>query len=109
MVIREILTLGADIERGARSVKQLLVFDEEEVTEDIVVARTRETLTLIQKIATEYKAIRTLQEKLDGIDAKKNARQHRRCAWKLSRKKVAVSKLLRSIKFVPAERKRLIA
>ncbi len=108
VVIREILTLGADIERGARSVKQLLVFDEEEVTEDIVAARTRETLDLIQKIAAEYKSIRTLQEKLDGIDAKKNARQYRRCAWKLNRKKVAVSKMLRSLKFVPAERKRLI-
>ena len=108
VVIREILTLGADIERGARSVKQLLVFDEEEVTEEIVAARTRETLDLIQKIAAEYKAIRTLQEKLDGIDAKKNARQYRRCVWKLNRKKVAVSKMLRSLKFVPAERKRLI-
>src|SRR5437660_4868098 len=44
LVIQEVMTAGADLKRGARSIKNFVVFDEEEVTDDIVAARTKATV-----------------------------------------------------------------
>ena len=41
IVIREIVALGEDLKRGVRNVKEVVVFDEEELTEDVVQARVR--------------------------------------------------------------------
>ncbi len=39
IVIREIVALGEDLKRGVRNVKEVVVFDEEELTEDVVQTR----------------------------------------------------------------------
>ena len=40
-MIREIVALGEDLKRGVRNVKEVVIFDEEELTEDVVQARVR--------------------------------------------------------------------
>ena len=42
-MIREIVALGEDLKRGVRNVKEVVLFDEEELTEDVVQARVRAT------------------------------------------------------------------
>ena len=44
IVIRELLALGEDLEKGVRSIKELVTFDEEEITEEIVDNRLKEFL-----------------------------------------------------------------
>src|ERR1039457_7480006 len=41
LVIREIIALGEDLKRGVRNVKEVVIFDEEELTEDVVQARVK--------------------------------------------------------------------
>ena len=41
IVIKEILALGEDLKRGVRSIKELVAFDEEEITDEIVQARLK--------------------------------------------------------------------
>src|SRR6478735_5558184 len=36
IVIREIVAIGEDLKRGVRSIKEIVLFDEEEITEDIL-------------------------------------------------------------------------
>src|SRR5208283_4410302 len=36
LVIRQILVIGEDLKRGTRSIKEIVVFDEEEITEEIL-------------------------------------------------------------------------
>ena len=47
IVIRELLALGEDLEKGVRSIKELVTFDEEEITEEIVEKRLKEFLAKI--------------------------------------------------------------
>src|SRR5689334_18928612 len=47
IVIREVKTLGADLESGARSIKELVVFNEEDVTDEILSERTQATINEI--------------------------------------------------------------
>src|SRR6478672_9500662 len=42
IVIREILALGEDLKRGVRSIKEIVAFDEEEITEEVLTNRLNE-------------------------------------------------------------------
>jgi RNA polymerase primary sigma factor len=108
IVIREVKILGTDLESGARSIKELVVFNEEDVTDEILSARTQATINEIEKMVEHYNKALKLEEKLSGISRKQNPKAYRRCLWKLGREKVAVSQVIRSFKYTPMERKRLI-
>ena len=63
IVIREIVALGEDLKRGVRNVKEVVVFDEEELTEDVVQARVRATVARIEALVKHQKKIAQLEEK----------------------------------------------
>ena len=43
IVIRQILAIGDDLKRGVRSIRDIVVFDEEEITEEILQNRVKDT------------------------------------------------------------------
>jgi RNA polymerase primary sigma factor len=108
IVIREVKNLGADLESGARSIKELVVFNEEDVTDEILSARTQATINEIDKMVEHYNKALKLEDKLAETSRKQNPKAYRRYLWKLGREKVAVSQVIRSFKYTPLERKRLI-
>jgi RNA polymerase primary sigma factor len=108
IVIQEIIALGADLERGTRSIKQVVVFDEEDVTDPIVAARLASTIAEINEVDQHNKAVHSLQEKLKGIDRARHAKQYRRSLWKIARRKVAISRIIRGFRYTVPERKRLM-
>jgi len=55
IVIRELLALGEDLEKGVRSIKELVTFDEEEITEEIVDKRLKAFLAKIYALDKLYK------------------------------------------------------
>ena len=50
IVIREISGLGEDLKRGVRNIKEVVTFDEEELTEEIVQARVKRTIKRIDEL-----------------------------------------------------------
>jgi RNA polymerase primary sigma factor len=108
IVIKEILSLGEDLKKSVRSIKELVAFDEEEITEEIVQARLKDFTGQIDEIGKHYKKVQQLVEKLADIQQKKKPKEHRRCRWQLGRAQVMVSTGIRNLKFTNPERKRLI-
>jgi len=108
IVIKEILALGEDLRKGVRSIKELVAFDEEEITDEIVQARLKAFVGQIDDIGKHYKKVQQLEERLAGIVQKKKPKEHRRYRWHLGRAKVMVSSGIRNLKFTNPERKRLI-
>jgi RNA polymerase primary sigma factor len=108
IVIREILSLGDDLKRGVRSIKELVAFDEEEITDEIVVARLRDFTGQIDEIGKHYKKVQQQLEKLEGVQQKKKPKEYRKYRWALGRAQVQVSTGIRKLKFTAPERKRLI-
>ncbi len=108
IVIKEILNLGEDLKKGVRSIKELVAFDEEEITDEIVIARLKDFTGQIDDIGKHYKKAQQLAEKLANIQQKKKPKEYRRCRWALGRSQVAVSTGIRNLKFTNPERKRLI-
>jgi len=108
VVIQELVTLGADLKRGTRSIKDLVVFEEEEITDAIVLARAKTTIAVIDAAAAHYERAQTGKEKLAAIDAKNYPKRYRRCRWMLQREMVAVSRAIRGLKYTQLQRQRLI-
>jgi RNA polymerase primary sigma factor len=108
IVIRELLNLGDDLKKNVRSIKEVVTFDEEEITEEIVQARLDEFTGKIDELAKAYKKALQVQEKFVEISQKKNPRPHRRMRNKLARAVIEVSQAVRNLGFTNVERKRLI-
>jgi RNA polymerase primary sigma factor len=108
IVIRELLAMGEDLKKGVRSIKEVVTFDEEEITDEIVQARLNHFTGKIDELAKAYKKAMQVQEKFAEISQKKNPRPYRRMHNKLGRAVIEVSKAVRDLGFTNVERKRLI-
>ena len=111
IVIREIAALGEDLKRGVRNVKEVVIFDEEELTEDIVVARVKATVARIDTLVKHQKKIAALEEKQEATTAsatKAKLKEARRLRWAIAREKVFISRIVRELKYTAIERKRLL-
>jgi RNA polymerase primary sigma factor len=116
IVIRDILAIGEDLKRGVRSIKEIVIFDEEEITDDVLQNRLKDTTGRVDELNKHYKKSAQLEQKLEELapggakdlkDKKKN-RELRKVRWGLGRELVAISRIIRKINFTNVERKRLI-
>jgi RNA polymerase primary sigma factor len=108
IVIRELLAMGEDLKKGVRSIKEVVTFDEEEITEEILMNRLKEFTGKIDDLARHYKKANQLLEKYAAVSQKKNPREYRRYRRQLARAIVRVSLAVRYLGFTNTERKRLI-
>jgi RNA polymerase primary sigma factor len=108
IVIRELLAMGEDLKKGVRSIKEVVTFDEEEITDEIVQARLNEFTGKIDDLAKAYKKAIQVQEKFAELSQKKNPKVYRRVRNQLARAVVGVSQAVRKLGFTNVERKRLI-
>src|SRR5215469_14499386 len=107
LILKELVQVGEDLRNGSRSIKEIVQFDDEELTEEKIEAKTKETLKQIDKIGKLYLQAMKLAGKLDKVPkAKKKPYMHARYA--VARTRVEMSKLVRDIDFNPFEKKRLI-
>jgi RNA polymerase primary sigma factor len=108
IVIRELLAMGEDLKKGVRSIKEVVTFDEEEITDEILQNRLNDFTGKIDNLAKAYKKAGQLQEKFTELSQKKNPRSYRRSRNHLARAVVGVSLAVRKLGFTNVERKRLI-
>jgi len=108
IVINELLAMGEDLKKGVRSIKEVVTFDEEEITDEILQNRLKEFTGKIDDLAKAYKKASHLIEKFATVSQKKRPKDYRRARLNLARAVVAVSLCVRKLGFTNAERKRLI-
>ena len=108
IVIRQVLTIGKDLQRGVRSIRDIVVFDEEEVTEEILQNRVKDLTRRIDEVEKHYKRASQLAERLPTIPSQKKAYPYSRCRCRLSREIVRISLIIRNLGLTNCERKRLI-
>jgi RNA polymerase primary sigma factor len=108
IVIHELLAMGEDLKKGVRSIKEVVTFDEEEITDEILQNRLNEFTGKIDAMAKLYKKAGLLQEKYVETSKTKRPKDHRRARRNLARAIIRVSRAVRKLGFTNAERKRLI-
>src|SRR5271167_1762088 len=107
LVIRQILVIGEDLKRGIRSIKEIVAFDEDEITEETMQNCFNDITHRIDELQKHYKRAKQLARRLPTIVAKQKAREYRRrCS--LGREIVRISLIVRNLGLSDCERKRLI-
>ncbi|HEX8878867.1 MAG TPA: RNA polymerase sigma factor RpoD [Candidatus Acidoferrum sp.] len=107
IVIKELIAVGDDLRKGVRSIKEIVQFDDEELTEEKIANKTKQTLKSIDKIAKLYETALKQAAKLEKTPKSKK-RPYIRAKWAVARTRVEISLAIRDIDFNPFEKKRLV-
>jgi len=108
LAIRQILVMGEDLKRGIRSIKEIVVFDDEEITEDNLQNCFKDLTHRIDELQKHYTRANQLAGRLPPIVEKRKAREYRRCRFTLGREIVRVSLIVRNLGLSNCERQHLI-
>ena len=107
IVLKELLSIGEDLRKGTRSIKEIVQFDDEELTEEKIENKTKKILKLLERIGNFYLEALKQAAKLERTPKSKK-RPYLRARYAVARTRIKMSELARSIEFHPVERKRLI-
>jgi RNA polymerase primary sigma factor len=107
IILRELIAVGRELREGARSIKEIVQFGEEEITEEQLEEKTRQTLRIIDRIGKLYASGVKQLNRFEKA-SKSNKRGYARARRQLIQTRIEMSQLVRSINFNPAEKKRLI-
>ncbi len=107
IVLKEMLAIGEELRKDTRSIKKIVQFDDEELTEERIENKTKQTLRIIDKIEMLYEVALKQAEKFNHTPSSKK-RAYLRARYQLGRTRVEMSQLVRSIDFNAMEKKRLI-
>jgi RNA polymerase primary sigma factor len=107
LILKELLQVGEDLRNGSRSIKEIVQFDDEELTEEKIEAKTKETLKEIDKIGRLYLLAMKQASRLEKVPRSKK-RPYLHARYELSRARVEMSNRVRDLDFNPLEKKRLI-
>jgi RNA polymerase primary sigma factor len=108
IVIKELLEIANDLREGTRSIKEIVLFDDEELKEEKIEKKKQQTLKTLEKIAALYDASLRQTARLERTPKSKK-RSHLHARYTISRTRIQISQLARSIEFNARERNRLIA
>jgi len=107
VVLKALVAVADELRRGVRPIKEIIHFDDEDLTPEKIESKTRQTLQLIDKIQRYYHLALKQAIKLENTAAS-NKRAYVRAKRALGRTRIAMSHLVRSVHFKERERKRLI-
>ncbi len=108
IVILEMFRLREELKREQRSIKEIVVFDDDELTEERITERSEELISTIDEMERLNKRLVQLKTKRDSFPRSRRGKDFRRLNLAVYRHRIMISKLFRSIEFTNTERKRLI-
>ncbi|HXX21875.1 MAG TPA: RNA polymerase sigma factor RpoD [Terriglobia bacterium] len=108
IVIQALFALREELKSGDRTIKEVVVFDDDELTEEKVSERARDVVACIDEIERLYKKLLQLRVKRDNIPRSRRPRDFRRYNWAVARHRVMISQYFRSVLFTHSMRNVLI-
>ena len=108
MVIQKILAAGEALKKDPRVIKNLAQFTQDDLTEERIEEIHGNVVETIAQIKRLNRRVGTLQTKLVSIPRSRKAREHHKARWKLGRKRVELSRLVRSLDYSATEKMALI-
>ena len=96
-IANAIIKLGDQLKNGDRTIRELVVFHEDELTDDRIADRGRQLIRQIEAIRNARVNTKKKEAKLDTIP--KRDKRRRRYRWRALRSQIELSQLIRCIKF----------
>ena len=106
-IAREIIRYGDQLRAGERTVRELVIFNDEEITEERIEERARGVLKQVEAVKKANAEWKKREEKLLET-LKKDKRKYRKAWWRTLRARIELSQLIRRIEFTEGVKRRLI-
>src|SRR3954447_12562478 len=111
LISKKVIELGDQLHTGERTIRELVIFNDEEITDERIIERSKQ----VQK---QIDAVRRARANFEKLDVKlketpkgattRDRRKYRRCWWAAMRALIEVSNAIRKIEFTEAVKRRLI-
>jgi RNA polymerase primary sigma factor len=108
LVIQKILALGEDVRRGAVAARDVIVFNDPLMSEELSEERKAEMLAAVEEISRLYKKAMQVRQRLQAIPRGAKPKLHRHTRWELARLTIRISALARGVKFNTAAMRQFI-
>jgi RNA polymerase primary sigma factor len=105
MAAHEVLRLGERLQNREINVRDFVVFNEEEITEEKLEAKIRQTLKLTDKVREAHADYLTYRKHF--LKLEKKSRGYVKGKWRLARLRVSVSNAIRRFEFAEPVKRRL--
>jgi len=106
-IAKRILLMGDQLRAGERTIRELVIFSDEEITDEVIQERAVEVLGQIENVRKARGNYQKLNEKLELVP-KKDKRKYRRARIKSMRGWIEVSRRIRDIEFTETVKRRLV-
>ncbi|OFW06945.1 MAG: RNA polymerase sigma factor RpoD [Acidobacteria bacterium RIFCSPLOWO2_02_FULL_68_18] len=106
-IAKRILITGDELRAGERTIRELVIFSDEEITDEVIEERKEAVLEQIEAVRRARANYGKLAEKL-ATAPRKDKRKFRRARGKALRARIDVSRLIRRIEFTETIKRRLI-
>jgi RNA polymerase primary sigma factor len=101
----EVMRLGERLAGGELTVRDVVVFNEEEITEEKLENKMKETARLVENVSKAHKEYLGYRKKF--LEVPKRDRRYVKAKWRLGRLRIGVSSAIRSIELAEAVKRRL--
>ena len=106
-IAKRMLTMGDQLRAGERTIRELVIFSDEEITDEVIQERAVEVLGEIEAVRRARGNYAKQVEKLELVP-KKDKKKYRRARLKMLRAWVEVSRRIRDIEFTESIKRRLV-
>ncbi len=106
-IAKGIIHMGEQLRARALTIRELVIFQDEEVTEARIEARAREVLKQMDAVRKARLGAQKCEARVRGI-SKRDRRKYRRARWKMLRARIELSELIRRITFTEVVKRRMI-
>src|SRR6059036_2801040 len=111
LISKKVILLGDQLHTGERTIRELVIFNDEEITDERIIERSKQVQKQIDAVRRARAAYEKLDEKLQATPkgtTTRDKRKYRRCRWQAMRARVDLSNYIRKIEFTEAVKRRLI-
>ena len=106
-VAKTIIRMGEQLRSGDRTIRELIIFQDEDLTDDRIDARGRQVVKQIESVRKARAEAQKRDAKVATI-LKRDKRKYRRHRWKALRTRVELSQRIREIEFTETVKRRMI-
>src|SRR5215213_1557733 len=104
-IAKVIMVIGDQLRAGERTIRELVIFSDEEITDEVIEDRKTEVLAQIEEVRKARMNYVKLAEKLEDV-LKKDKKKYRRARIRSLRARIDVSRAIRRIEFTETMKRR---
>ncbi len=110
-IAKLVIHMGDQLKSGERTIRELVIFNDEELTDERIEERSKEVGKQIEAVRRAWQVVEKANEKLAdtprGVTTRER-RKYRRVRWAALRARVELSQLIRRIEFTESVKRRMI-